>query len=100
MKKPAKHYRAARPKLRKNAHKKGKTPNPAAGLRLDTALTDMVGTMTVSAALTCCTLSEKLLIAALIPTLRKLIRTLPRKQLDKALESLYPPTTTKGVPEA
>jgi hypothetical protein len=80
---------------RKPAHKK--RPNPKAG-NLAGMVGDFMGTFAVTGALDGCTLEEKLLVAALIPTLVKIVRTLPKDKLDAALEKMYPPA--EDVPEA
>jgi hypothetical protein len=78
---------------------KRRRPNPAFPGGLD-ELTSYAGDLAITSAVrgAKCTLSEKLLIAAMVPTLLKVIRTVPSKDTDELLAVLYPPTP--GVPNA
>lgn len=90
MKKPRQNRQGKRRKTRKNPDG---LPTPFIDM-----VPDFAGTLAVSAALQGASLMERLLVAAIIPTLLKIVRGLPKPRVDKLLEKLYPPV--KGVPKA
>lgn len=94
-------------KNRLNKKRKGLRPNPAKSMPMplewsatmpwakpsDDGLGDLlsgtVGNMAVNAALRGCTLNEKLLIAAVLPTFVQIIRTGPEESIKKAVDKLH-----------
>ena len=77
-------------KPRKGKHKR---PNPTKKPEsMSSMVGDIVGTMAVSQSLVGCTIEEKLLVTALIPTLVKIIRvTIPKDKLGEAVDKMYQP---------
>jgi len=78
----------ARKRLRKGRGRKNPDAFPG-GLEF---VTGLAGNLAISAALSGCTFHEKALIAVLIPTWLKIIRSVPAVNAAKAAEKLYPIT--------
>jgi len=77
-------------KPRESAKNKRKNPAFKSPFPVE-MITNAAGTMIVTAALSGCTFQEKALVGAMIPTLLKLIRSVPKNEVEAAVYRLWPP---------
>lgn len=99
--KPAKKNRKARHKRKNPLFKKLPQEQVRAMFGDDDIkhITGIAGNLAITSALSGCTIEEKMLIAGLIPTFLKIVRSVPKKDVEGVLEKMYPPPAEE-VPEA
>lgn len=68
---------------------KRKTKNPAFGQDMSQYLGDYAGNLLVTTALRGWTLNEKMLLSALLPTIRDIIRSAPKKTVEATAKRLF-----------